>query len=423
MAPIGFHLLPKTAKVDQAGELLVGGCRLTDLAAEFKTPLLVYDQEHIVHQCRSLVASFGDQVFYATKAFICRHLAKLVAAEGLSFDFSSAGEMAVLIEAGVDPKKLVFHGNNKSGQELKEALVVGVGRIVVDSFDELDLIDKLVKQGHQRPKVWLRLTPGVEVHTHEYVKTGADDSKFGLTISSGLAAAAIKRCQERAVDLVGFHAHIGSQVFSLEAFSQATETVINFVKDYNLLELSIGGGLGVAYTNDETSPTFEKWAAAIKKAAVKSGYQKPIGVEPGRSLIGPAAVSLYQVGTIKELPNLRTYVAVDGGMSDNIRPALYGSRYEAFLPKTVTAERTLPVKIVGKHCESGDFLVAAGQLPESLELEDILGLAVTGAYGYSMASNYNRLPRPAVVFVNDGQAKLILRRETIADLGRLEVAG
>lgn len=422
MSKVGFHLLPSTAMVDSSGQLLVGGCRLTDLAVEFGTPLLVYDAEHIRHQCRQAHEAFGDRVVYATKAFLCRALARLIDDQGLGFDFSTAGEMAVLLTAGVDPAKLVFHGNNKSEDELAGALKVRVGRIVVDSLAELDLLDRLVESGLPPPKIWLRLTPGVEVHAHKYVASGADDNKFGLPISGGLATEAITKAQKlTTVELVGFHAHIGSQVFDLDAYRRAAEVVIGFVKDYGLAELSLGGGLGVAYVNDETAPTMAGWKQALDQAAENTGFDHPIGVEPGRSLVATAGIALYTVGTIKELAGIRTYVSVDGGMSDNIRPALYGSRYEAFLPAAVEADRTQPVRVVGKHCEPGDFLIANGALPAQTQTGDILAMPAAGAYGYSMASNYNRQPRPAVVFVDGGKARLVLRRETLADFDRLEI--
>ncbi len=422
MSAVGFHLLPSTATVDDSGQLLVGGCRLTDLATEFGTPLLVYDEEHIRQQCRLAQAAFPGRAVYATKAFLCRALVRLLDAEGLGFDFSSAGEMAVLLEAGVNPERMVFHGNNKSDDELAQALKAKVGRIVVDSLSELDQIDRLLTAGLAVAKIWLRLTPGVEVHAHDYVASGADDNKFGLTISTGLAAEAVSQAQRLAtIDLVGFHAHVGSQVFDLAAFGRAARVVIDFVKDYGLAELSLGGGLGVAYTNDETSPTYADWRQVLDRAAEATGFDQPIGVEPGRSLVAAAGISLYTIGTIKELAKIRTYVSVDGGMSDNIRPALYGSRYEAFLPAAVEADRSRPVRVVGKHCESGDFLVADGCLPPAVKAGDILATPVAGAYGYSMASNYNRLPRPAVVFVAAGQPRLVLRREVLADFNRLEV--
>ena len=422
MAAVAFHLLPETAEVSPDGGLIVGGCRLTELAGEFGTPLLIYDEAHLRRRCRQARAAFGDRVVYATKAFLCRALVRLIEAEGLGFDFSTAGEMAVLVEAGVDPARLVFHGSNKSEVELTAALEIGVGRIVVDSADELDRLERLVNPGLKPPKIMLRLTPGVEVRTHEYIASGADDSKFGLTVSTGTATEAIHRARAMsAVDLVGLHAHIGSQMFDLTALQRAARAVIEFAKHHDLPELSLGGGLGVAYTNDDPGPTFVDWAKVLAEASQAAGFDRPIGVEPGRSLVASAGISLYTIGTIKELPGLRTYVSVDGGMSDNIRPALYGSRYEAFLPARVKDSRSRPVRIVGKHCESGDILVADGQLPSEAAVGDILALPVTGAYGYSMASTYNRLPKPAVIFVSQGQARPVLRRETLDDLSRLEV--
>ena len=422
MAAVSFNLLSETATVDTSGSLLVGGCRLTDLAKQFGTPLLVYDEVHLRRRCRQASQAFPDGVIYATKAFICQALAQLIEAEGLGFDVSTSGEIAVLGEAGIDPARLAFHGNNKSDDELALALKIGVGRIVVDSFDELDRLERLAHPGLRPTRIWLRLTPGVEVNVHEYVATGVDDSKFGLTVSTGLATEAINRIQTMpSVKLVGLHAHIGSQMFDLGAFQQAARTVIEFAKNYDLPELSLGGGLGVAYTNSDPSPTFADWSQALTQAKAAAGFDRPISVEPGRSLVATAGISLYTVGTIKELAGLRTYVAVDGGMSDNIRPALYGSRYEAFLPARVKDIRSRPVRVVGKHCESGDILVLDGRLPAPTAVGDILAMPVTGAYGYSMASNYNRLPRPAVIFVKAGQARLVLRRETFEDLSRLEV--
>lgn len=421
MAAVSFRLLPETAEIGPDGGLVVGGCRLTDLAAEFGTPLLVYDEVHLRRRCRQARRAFDGPVIYATKAFLCRSLAKLVDEAGLGFDFSTAGEMAVLADAGVNPDKWVFHGNNKSEAELAAAVEAGAGRIVIDSTDEIDRLERLVNPGLPPPKVLLRLTPGVEVQTHEYIATGADGSKFGLTISTGAATEAIHHLQQLpSLELVGFHAHVGSQVFDLDAFGRAARTVIDFVKHHDLPELSLGGGLGVAYTDDDPAPTFADWAKALADAASAAGFQRPIGVEPGRSLVATAGLSLYTVGTVKDLPGLRTYISVDGGMSDNIRPALYGSRYEAFLPARVSDGRSRPVRVVGKHCESGDILVADGRLPAATAVGDILAMPVTGAYGYSMASTYNRLPRPAVVFVAAGRVRVVLRRETIDDLSRLE---
>ncbi len=414
-------LLPETMQVTSAGQLTVGGCNLSNLAAEFGTPLFIYDEEHIANRCREVVAASSGLAVYATKAFLCRAMVELIASSGMGFDISTAGELEAVLSGGGDPAKIVFHGNNKSITELKRALEVGVGRIVVDSDDELDRLEVLYRQSRQVAKILLRITPGIEVQTHEYIATGVDDTKFGFTVSTNLADQAIRRAQKSsAVELMGLHAHIGSQILELAPFQRAASEVISFAKTYKLPELSLGGGLGVAYTAAETAPSLTSWLEAITKAAQSADFKVPINVEPGRSIVARAGLTLYTVGTIKRLKNLKPYVSVDGGMSDNIRPALYGSRYEAFLPRSVNDLRSQAVRVVGHHCESGDIIVRDGWLPEDLAIGDILAIPVTGAYGYSMASNYNRTPRPAVIFVKDGQARRVIRRETLTDFERLE---
>jgi diaminopimelate decarboxylase len=311
----------------------------------------------------------------------------------------------------------VLHGNNKSRAELAIAMGEGIGRIIVDSFDELDRIESLVAEGSPVPNVVIRVTPGVEAHTHEFVRTGQDDSKFGFGLASGHADLAVERATSSpAMNLVGVHAHIGSQVFEAKFFEMAIEVLAPFIERHQLPELSVGGGLGVAYVADEFAPTITEWGAAVRNACDAAGITAQVTAEPGRSLVAQAAVTLYTVGTIKDLPEIRTYVAVDGGMSDNPRPVLYGSGYEAFLAREVAADRPQCVTIVGKHCESGDILVRDGQVPSDLQVGDILATPVTGAYGHSMGSNYNLVTRPAVVFVADGKARLVVRRETFDDL-------
>jgi diaminopimelate decarboxylase len=328
----------------------------------------------------------------------------------------------VALAAGVPADRLVLHGNNKSDDELRRALEVGVGRIVVDSFDELDRLDQLVPRlGATPPKVLLRVTPGIEAHTHEYVQTGQDDSKFGFTLSTGLAAEAVARATASpSVDLVGIHVHIGSQVFVADFFRAAVEAIAEFFNPLGLDELSIGGGIGVAYVESEEAPSITEWAEAVHAAARAAGITARITAEPGRAIAAAAAVTVYRVGTIKDLPGLRTYVSVDGGISDNPRPVLYGSGYEAFLARAVDADRPRPVRVVGKHCESGDLLVREAFLPADAAVGDLLVTPVTGAYGHSMASNYNKVPRPAVVFVAHGVAREVVRRETLDDLLRLD---
>jgi diaminopimelate decarboxylase len=305
--------------------------------------------------------------------------------------------------------------------ELRTALAGGVGRIVVDSFDELARLEALA-EGVRRPEILIRVTPGVEAHTHEFVRTGQEDTKFGFSIASGAAAQAIERASASPyLELVGIHAHIGSQVFEARFFELALEAMADFVKQHRLEELSIGGGLGVAYVEGEDAPTITEWGNAIRHACGELGLEARITAEPGRAIVASAAITLYTVGTIKSLPGIRTYVAVDGGMSDNPRPVLYGSGYETFLPRAVEADRDRIVTVVGKHCESGDLLVRDGKVPADLHVGDILAMPVTGAYGHSMGSNYNKVPRPAVVFVTDGEARVVVRRETYDDLVRLDL--
>jgi len=420
--PIPRHLLPDTAVVDATGRTSIGGCDLVDLADEFGTPLFVYDEAHLRARCREALAAFGEGVAYAGKAFLCGAMARLVVEEGMHLDVATGGELHMALHAGVPGDRLVLHGNNKSERELEMAVEAGVGRIVVDSFDELDRLDVLHATTGVVPRVLLRVTPGVEAHTHEFVATGQDDSKFGFTVSTGLAAVAVERAiTSSSVDLVGLHAHIGSQVFEVGSFGRAVEVVADFAAPYGLPELSVGGGLGVAYVEGESAPTIAQWGEVVHAACGAAGVTASVSAEPGRAVAAAAAVTLYRVGTIKDLEGIRTYVAVDGGMSDNPRPVLYGSGYETFLPRAADTERPRAVRVVGKHCESGDLLVREGWVPDGLAVGDVLATPVTGAYGHSMGSNYNQVLRPAVVFVADGEARLVVRRETYDDLVRREV--
>ena len=414
---IPLYLLPDSASVGPDGRASIGGCDLVDLADQYGTPLFVYDEDHLRSRCREAVAAFGDGVTYASKAFLCGAMARLAHEEGMCLDVATGGELYVARHAGVPGDRLVLHGNNKSDSELAMALDEGVGRIVVDSFDEMDRLDDLAVRTGSRPQILLRITPGVEAHTHEFVATGQDDSKFGFTVSSGLAEAAVERATASdAVELVGLHAHIGSQVFEVGAFSRAVEVLVAFAESFGLPELSVGGGLGVPYVEGESAPSITEWAAGIRAVCEAAGVTASVSAEPGRAIVASAAVTLYRVGTVKDLPGIRTYVAVDGGMSDNPRPVLYGSGYETFLPRSTNGDRPRAVRVVGKHCESGDLLVREGWVPEDMVVGDVLATPVTGAYGHSMGSNYNQVLRPAVVFVADGRARQVVRRETFEDL-------
>ncbi len=418
MQPLPFGLLPDTSVAAPDGRLSIGGVDLLDLAGEFGTPLFVYDEEHLRARCREAVATFGpDGACYATKAFLCRAMARLAHEEGMRLDVATGGELHVALAAGVPAARLVLHGNNKSVAELRRALEAGVGRIVVDSDDELDRIEALVAEGLPAPAVLIRVNPGIEVHTHEHVRTGNLDSKFGFPLPTGQAEDAVARAgRSAAVDLVGLHLHIGSQVFSVANFLDGLAAVAPFVVAADLPELVVGGGLGVAYLAGEEAPSIGEWGTAVIAACRDAGITASVGAEPGRAVVAGAAVTLYTVGTVKFIPGVRTYVAVDGGMSDNPRPVLYGSGYETFLPRAATSRREMPIRLVGKHCESGDLLVREGLVPADVAVGDVIATPVTGAYGHSMGSNYNKVPRPAVVFVRDGGARLVVRRETDDDL-------
>jgi diaminopimelate decarboxylase len=422
MSALPFSLLPDSATIGDKGQLIIGGCDTLELAEQFGTPLFVYDEAHLRSRCREAVDAFGVGVNFATKAFLCIAMARLAAEEGCNLDVSTGGEYHVARSAGVPAERLVLHGNNKSTAELRRAMSEGIGRIIIDSFDEMDRIEMLVAEGFPVPRALIRVTPGVEAHTHEFVRTGQDDSKFGFGLASGQAEAAVARARaSAAIDLVGLHAHIGSQVFDAVFFEMAIDAMAPFVQQCGLPEFSVGGGLGVAYVGGEVSASIADWGASVKSACAAAGITAHVTAEPGRALVAQAAITLYSVGTIKDIPGIRTYVSVDGGMSDNPRPVLYGSGYEAFLPREVGAERERVVTVVGKHCESGDILVRDAHVPDDIVVGDILATPVTGAYGHSMGSNYNKVTRPAVVFVADGIARLVVRRETLDDLLLLDV--
>ncbi len=419
--PLPLGLLSDNARVGENGNLHVGGCDVVELAGTYGTPLFVYDEQHLRDRCREAVEAFGTGVAYATKAFLCTAMAQLVHEEGMHLDVATGGELFVALHAGVPGSSLVMHGNNKSMEELRAAVDAGVSRVVVDSFDELDRLDMLHAESGSAVNILLRLTPGVEAHTHEFIATGQDDSKFGFTVSTGVAKRAVERAiSSPAVNFLGIHAHIGSQVFSLESLRKSAAVLAEFAAPFEVAEISVGGGLGVAYIQGEEAPTITQWAGAVKRAFADANCSARILAEPGRSIAASAAMTLYTVGTVKYLEGIRTYVAADGGMSDNPRPVLYGSGYETFLPRAPLAERPKPIRLVGKHCESGDLLVREGHVPDDLAVGDILGTPVTGAYGHSMGSNYQKVLRPAVVFVADGDARVVVRRETFEDLLRLD---
>ena len=407
---------------------------MEDLAREFGTPLFVYDEDALRARCREFVAEFGEgAVTYAGKAFLCAAMARLVNEEGMALDVATGGELYTALSADFPPDRIVFHGNNKSDEEVRAGVVAGVGRFVVDSFDELARLQRVLeeKSPSAPPAVLVRVTPGVEAHTHEFIETGTERSKFGFTVSEGVALAAVQKVVETpGLHFAGLHCHIGSQIERLDAYERAIEIVHDLAEEVTrttgetVSEMNVGGGLCARYLSEDPSVSIAEYGAALKGAIAagwSSGEQPRLVVEPGRSIAAQCAVTLYRVGTVKEIPGVGTYVAVDGGMSDNPRPVLYGAGYEAYVPSRVGEARPLRCNVVGRHCEQGDVIVQDARLPEGVRVGDLVATPSTGAYGYSMASNYNKVPRPAVVFLREGRPRLVVRRETNEDLVRLDV--
>ena len=423
------EVLPSSARLRSNGHLEVGGADTVDLAREFGTPLFVMCEQTFRERARRYRDAYPDaDVYYAGKAFLCVEMARMIAKEDLGLDVASGGELYTALKAEFPPERIIFHGNNKSDAELEMGLKAGVGRIVADSMEELERADAIAGRLGARGKVMLRVTPGVEAHTHEYIQTGQEDSKFGMSVEGGVALEAAKRARDLPnIDVVGFHSHIGSNITGVEAFLRTVEILAEFcatVRDATGItpaELNLGGGLGIAYTRGDFPARVESFAtevrAKLESEMARLGLPVPrVGVEPGRWLIANAMVTLYTVGTVKEVPGIRTYVSVDGGMSDNIRPALYGARYEALLANKADVPSDHVVTVAGSHCEQGDLLIKDVSLPASVARGDILAIPATGAYGFSMASNYNRFRRPAVIAVQDGRAREIIARETYEDL-------
>ncbi len=414
---------PLTARTDDDGGLVVGGVRLVDVAREFGTPAYVLDEEDFRARARAWRTAFADgDPYYAGKAFLCHAVVRWVEEEGLGLDVCTGGELAVAVKAGFPPERLVFHGNNKSVPELQRAKAYGVGRVVIDSFEE---IQRLAEIGWQQ-RALIRVTPGVEAHTHEYVQTGQEDQKFGFSLASGAAEKAVAAVQAAGLNLVGLHAHIGSQIFDTQAFGLAAHRMMGLLADNGLTELNLGGGLGIAYTSEDAPLEIAEFADRLRTIVAQEcaarGMAPPrIAVEPGRAIVGPTTVTLYEVGTVKELPGLRTYVSVDGGMSDNIRTVLYDAHYTARLANRHSSSEPKRVTLCGKHCESGDIVIRDVPLPADLAPGDLIAVPASGAYHRAMASNYNHVGRPPVVAVRNGQAHLLVRRETEADLMRLDV--
>ncbi|USG63579.1 diaminopimelate decarboxylase [Brevibacillus ruminantium] len=421
-----------TSRVNEHGHLEIGGCDTTQLAAEYGTPLYVYDEALIRSKCRAFVnafrtSGFSFQVAYASKAFCTMAMCKLVEEEGLSLDVVSGGELYTALQAGFPAERIHFHGNNKSVEEITMALDAKIGCFVVDNFYELSLLADIGEQRMEKVAVLLRVTPGVEAHTHEYISTGQQDSKFGFDVMSGQALAAIQQAYESNwLHLLGIHSHIGSQIFEADGFLIAIGRLAGLLDEAREKSgfvpqvLNVGGGFGIRYVEGDTPMPPEYYVEAITKAVREefTTRQLPLPelwIEPGRSIVGDAGTTLYQIGSHKEIPQLRKYVAVNGGMTDNLRPALYQAQYEAAIANRMNEQNAETVSIAGKCCESGDMLIHDIALPVA-KAGDILAVSSTGAYGYAMSNNYNRIPRPAVVFVHEGNAELVVKRETYADI-------
>jgi diaminopimelate decarboxylase len=414
----GSAVYPIGSRINELGHLEVGGCDVVELAAEFGTPAYIYAEDDIRYRARSYLDAFRSrtrefEVLYASKAAPVTAVLRVLAEEGLSVDVASGGELHLALRAGFEPRRIHMHGNNKTAAELRLAAEVEVGYLILDSFDEIRRAAALFDR---RQDVLIRVTPGIEPATHGYVKTGGVDSKFGFGLGDGLARAAIDAV--RATDnlrLVGLHAHIGSQIFELEPYVRAIEALAELAEP-GIELLNVGGGLGIAYTDEDEPPSIDDYVDVKVRGVARLFDPVPrILVEPGRSLVGNAGITAYSVGTVKDIPGVRTYLAVDGGMSDNLRPMIYGSRYEALIANRAAEPADTPVTVAGMHCESGDILVQEATIaPPSVD--DVLVTPATGAYGYAMANNYNAVPRPPVVFCAEGDARLVVRRETYDDL-------
>ena len=420
----------------EGNELYVGGVKASALSKEYGTPLYVIDEELVRSNCRRYYNAMkceerGNRVTYAGKAFINMSMCNLVNEENLYLDVVSGGELYTAYKAGFPLERIYFHGNNKSDYEIDLGVRLGIGRFIVDNIHELEVLNSIAQEYGRVQKVYLRITPGVEAHTHEYIKTGQLDSKFGFPVIGDTVYAAIKRAMElEYIELNGLHCHIGSQIFDLEPFEDTTEIMLNLINDiketlgYEIKELDLGGGFGIYYTEGDKPKEIEEYCSVIINKADeicrKLNMNVPIlSIEPGRSIVGNAGLTLYTVGAIKEIPNIRKYVSVDGGMSDNIRPALYSANYESLIANRVFDNSKEIVTVAGKCCESGDVLLNSIEMPR-METGDILAIMSTGAYGHSMANNYNRIPKAAVVSVRNGISKVMCKRETYEDLLRNE---
>ncbi|MEV6855937.1 diaminopimelate decarboxylase [Streptomyces microflavus] len=425
----------RTVTRDGDGALTVGGIAVARLAEEFGTPAYFLDESDFRARCRAWADAFGPDadVFYAGKAFLSRAVVRWLQEEGLNLDVCSGGELTTALDAGMPAERIAFHGNNKTVAEIERAVEVGVGRIVLDSFQEIVRVAHIARSHGVRQRVQIRVTVGVEAHTHEFIATAHEDQKFGIALADGQAAEAVRRTLALdSLELIGIHSHIGSQIFDMAGFEVSARRVVQLLAEVRdehgveLPEIDLGGGLGIAYTSEDDPREPHDIAKALSDIVTRecesAKLRTPrISVEPGRAIVGPTAFTLYEVGTIKPLEGLRTYVSVDGGMSDNIRTALYDAEYSVALVSRTSEAEPMLVRVVGKHCESGDIVVKDAFLPADLAPGDLIAVPATGAYCRSMASNYNHALRPPVVAVRDGEARVIVRRETEEDLLRLDV--
>lgn len=428
--------LPDTSRVNSAGHLEVAGCDLMELAAEYGTPLIIYDEDQIRDRFREYRRAFSVRtddfdIIYASKAFTCIAMCQLIIQEGISLDVASGGELFTALKAWFTPENIYLHGNANSRDELERAVRSEVGHVVVDSLDELAALDEIAGAQGKVQNILLRITPGIEAHTHDFIQTGKLDSKFGLCLEEGVADNAVRAAMDAPnLELTGLHCHIGSQIFGLEPYRKAVAVMATFASaatekhGFSCELLDIGGGLGVGYTHVDEPASIDELAEIIVSSVTdefrRVGLPVPrIAVEPGRSIVANAGLTAYTIETVKTIPGVKTYVAVSGGMSDNMRPMLYDAQYEALIADRPEAEATITVAVAGKHCESGDILIKETGLPDPRP-GDLLITPCTGAYGYSMASNYNGQTRPAVVFAKNGHARVVIRRESYKDLVHLQ---
>jgi diaminopimelate decarboxylase len=437
------NVWPRSTVRGDDGVVTIARVPLTDIAAEFGTPIFVIDEDDFRARCRDIAEAFGggDNVHYAAKAFLCSEVARWVAEEGLSLDVATGGELAVALHADFPPERITLHGNNKSVDELTTAVKAGIGHVVLDSMIEIERLDEIAGAAGVVQDVLVRVTVGVEAHTHEFISTAHEDQKFGLSLASGAAMDAVRRVfATDNLRLVGLHSHIGSQIFDVDGFELAAHRVIGLLRDVvaefgvdktsQLETVDLGGGLGISYLPQDDPPPITDLAAKlgviVRNESAAVGLPAPrLVVEPGRAIAGPGTITLYQVGTVKDVDiasdKHRRYISVDGGMSDNIRTSLYGAEYDVRLVSRVSEMPATLSRVVGKHCETGDIVVKDAWLSDDVAPGDLLGVAATGAYCYSMSSRYNLIGRPAVVAVRNGRTRLILRRETVDDLLSLEV--